>query len=173
MTARRLLTPLALVMLVFALIVGMAPGVAAATNYTCPRTACRFTVPDSYVELSAENLNLTLRDELSGGVFAVLLQDAPSGASLADLTDASVREFATRGGYVADAQGVRDETINGLRGKSFTFASNNSSGTLVIAKVYFFINGDVFYTLYFAATPDTIDAFVGSANDILASFQFS
>lgn len=170
--ARRRMTPLALFAFAFALLIGTAPAADAATRYTCPNRVCSFSVADTFAEVGSDDTSLTLRDEQTGGVFAVLLQEAPQGASLDTLTLASVGEFAKRDGFQADPVGIRDETVGGATGKSFTFASNNSSGAVVIGKVYFFVQNGVFYALNFATTPESADAFIGAANDILASFRF-
>ncbi len=170
---RRLVAPMALFALLFALVAGSAQGVAAATNYTCPGKVCTFAVPDSYTEISKGDMSITLQDQSTGGVFGLVLIATPSGVSLNDLVVASVDEFALRTAFQASDRGIEDESVNGLRGKSFTFTSNNSSGTTVLTTVYFFVNGDVFYTLFFAATPDTAKAFNGGAVEILSSFQFA
>ena len=170
---RRIMGSLALFALLFALVAGSAQGVAAATNYTCPKQVCTFSVPDSYSELSKDDTTITLQDQTTGGVFSVELLDARDGGSLNDFVKDSVEEFAMSSGFAPSDRGVEDELVNGLRGKSFTFDSNNRSGMKVLTTAYFFVNGDVFYRLYFIATPDKVAAFNGTAPDVLNSFQFA
>lgn len=170
---RRLMAPLALFALLFGLVAGSAQGVAAATAYTCPNRVCTFSVPDGYTEVSKDDTGIALQDQNTGGVFVVVLRDAPSGMSLNDLVENSIEEYAVRPAFQASDRGIEDESVNGLRGKSFTFLSNNRSGTNVLTTVYFFVNGDVFYTLYFATTPDTARAFNVGAVEVLDSFMFA
>ena len=80
---RRVMAPLALFALLFALVTGSAQGVAAATKYTCPNQVCTFSVPDSYSEVSKGASSLTLKDDNSGGVFNIIIvADAPRGIVL-------------------------------------------------------------------------------------------
>lgn len=171
---RRLMAPLALFALLFALVAGSAQGVAAATNYTCPNRVCTFSVPDSYSEVSTETSSLTLKDDNSGGVFNILIvADAPRGIVLGDVVDGAISEYAKSDGFSPASSGIRDEAVGGLSAKSFTYASYNRSGILVVHKAYFLLRNGVVFNLNFIVTPDNADAYIESANEILSSFQFS
>lgn len=168
---RRLMAPLALFALLLTLVAGPTPGVAAAKTQTCPNEFCTFALPDDFADMSKTEPFRTYRDTTTNDLFILLVVQAPPDAVLNDVVNGAVIEYAKRDGYVAVGN-VRDETIGGMRGKSFAYEARDSGGTAIHHEAFFVLRSGSVVNLNFVVVPERVAAVAPTADLVLASFQF-
>lgn len=167
---RRFMTSLALFTLLLGL-TGPTPALAAPKEQACPNGLCTFLLPDSYEDVSKQEPFRTYRDNATNDLFILLVSSVPTDAMLDDLVNSAVGEYAKRDGYLAVGS-VRDETIGGVRAKSFAYEARDSGGTLIHHEAWFLLRNGSVVSLNFVIVPERVAAVAPAADLVLASFLF-
>ncbi len=168
---RRFTMALALFALLFSLAVAPAPAVAAPKEETCPNRLCTFLLPDSYENVSKQETFRTYRDIATNDLFILLVGPVPSGATLLDVVNGAVGEYAKSGEFLPIGK-IRDEIVGGAAAKSFAYEARDSGGTMIHHEAFFLLRNGSVINLNFVVVPERVEAVVPAADLVLASFLF-
>lgn len=165
-------TRLLMVVTLIGLLVCGASAVAADQQYACNDQTCTFSVPDSYTLASNDPSQIIFQDSVSGGSFSLAVQDGSSYNSLDEAVNALLGQVYGADGYQADPAGVQSPVLGGNPGRSFSYISNNSSGTKVEQAVFASIYHGKLYLVIFSTTPENEAAFLSGAQGVFQSWTF-